>query len=101
MGLRVTSRYHMVAGKSDFIHCEVRFVQCREFMKFADTLKTAGTVATWFFGRHDPTYLKIAKPPERSLQERGPGWDKMWTEVGEDGKTLGRRILEAFWAEDR
>ena len=76
-------------------------MQCREFMKFENTLKTAGTVATWFFGRRGPTYLKIAKPPQQTLQEHGPGLDRMWTEVGEDGKTLGRRILETFWAEDR
>jgi hypothetical protein len=77
-------------------------VQCREFMKFENTLKTAGTFATWFFGRHGPTYLKIAKDvPERTLQEHVLGGDRMWTEVDEEGKTLGRRILETFWAEDR
>jgi len=70
-------------------------------MKFENTLKTAGTVATWFFGERGPTYLNIAKPPERTLQEHVPDWDKMWTEVDEEGKTLGRRILERFWAEDR
>ena len=72
-------------------------------MKFENTLKTAGTFATWFFGRHGPTYLKIiAKDvPRRTLQEHGPSWDKMSTEVDEEGKTLGRRILETFWAEDR
>jgi len=77
-------------------------VQCREFMKFENTLKTAGTFATWFFGRHGPTYLKIAKDvPKRTVQEHVPSRDKMWTEVDEEGKTLGRRILETFWAEDR
>lgn len=65
-------------------------------------LERLGTVATWFFGKHGPAYLKIAKDnPERTVQEHGPSWDGMWTEVGEDGKTLGRRILETFWAEDR
>ena len=65
-------------------------------------LTTAGTVATWFFGRHGPTYLKITEyNPKQTVQEQGPSWEKMWTEVDEDGKTLGRRILETFWAEDR
>jgi hypothetical protein len=65
-------------------------------------LKTAGTVATWFFGKHGPTYLKITEyNPKQAVQEQGPYWDNMWTEVDEDGKTLGRRILETFWAEDR
>lgn len=65
-------------------------------------LERLGTVATWFFRKHGPTYLKIAKDhPERTAEDHGPSWDRMWTEVDEDGKTLGRRILETFWAEDR
>jgi hypothetical protein len=67
-----------------------------------ESLKTIGTVATWFFGKHGPTYLKIARDrPERTVQEHGPSGENKWTEVDEDGKTLGRRILETFWAEDR
>jgi hypothetical protein len=67
-----------------------------------ESLKNVGTVATWFFGGHGSTYLNIAKDhPERTVQEQGPSWDGMWTEVDKDGKTLGRRILETFWAEDR
>jgi hypothetical protein len=65
-------------------------------------LKTAGTVATWFFGKHGPTYLKITENnPKQTVQEQGPYWENRWTEVDKDGKTLGRRILETFWAEDR
>lgn len=65
-------------------------------------LERLGTVATWFFGEHGPTYLKIAKyNTKQTVQEQGPSWDNMWTEVDQDGKTLGRRILETFWAEDR
>jgi hypothetical protein len=67
-----------------------------------ESLKNVGTVATWFFGKYGPTYLKIPKVrPEWTVQEHGPSGDRMWTEVDEDGKTLGRRILETFWAEDR
>jgi hypothetical protein len=67
-----------------------------------ESLKTVGTIATWFFGRHGPTYLKITKyNPERTVQEQGPSWENIWTEVDKDGKTLGRRILETFWTEDR
>ncbi len=88
-------------------------------MKFENTLKTAGTVATWLFGARGPTYLKIAKPPQRTLQEQELLWYKTLTpedadllrelqiavdpadvlQLGE--KTLGRQILERFWAEDR
>ena len=65
-------------------------------------LTTAGTVATWFFGKHGPTYLKITENnPKQTVQEQGPYWENRWTEVDKDGKTLGRRILETFWAEDR
>jgi hypothetical protein len=28
-------------------------------MKFENTLKTAGTVATWFFGERGPTYPNL------------------------------------------
>jgi hypothetical protein len=56
-----------------------------------------GKVATWFLGKHGPTYLIIARDrPERSVQEDLPSWDRRWTEVDKDGKTLGRRILETF-----
>ena len=62
-------------------------------------LETLGTVATWFFGKHGPTYLKIIEyVPDPTRQEQGPSW---WTEVDNDGKTPGRQILERFWAEDR
>jgi hypothetical protein len=65
-------------------------------------LERLGTVATWFFGKHGPTYLKINKyVPDPTRQEQGPSWENMWTEVDKDGKTLGRRILETFWGEDR
>ena len=90
-------------------------------MKFVHTLKTAGTVATWLFGRHGLTYLKIAQPPQRTLQEQEQEslWYKTLTpedagllrelqiavdpaEVLQPGeKTPGRQILERFWAEDR
>ena len=93
-------------------------------MKFADTLKTAGTVATWLFGGHGFTYLRIAKPPQRTLQEQQQEQkQKLWykTLTPEDAdllrklqiavdpddvlqpgeKTPGREILERFWAEDR
>ncbi len=67
-----------------------------------ERLKTVGTVATWLFGKHGPTYMKIPRDrPEWTIQERGPSWENMWTEVDKDGKTLGRRILETFWTEDR
>jgi hypothetical protein len=88
-------------------------------MKFEKTLKTAGTVATWLFGRRGHTYLKIAKPPQRTLQEQEPLWYKTLTPEDADflrelqialdptdvlqpgEKTPGRQILERFWAEDR
>lgn len=88
-------------------------------MKFADTLKTAGTVATWLFAGHGFTYLKIAKPSQRTLQEQESLWHKTLTpedagllrglqiavdpaDVLQPGeKTPGREILERFWAEDR
>jgi len=88
-------------------------------MKFENTLKTAGKFATWFFGRHGPAYLKIAKPPQRTLQEQEPLWYKTLTPEDADllrelqiavdpadvlqpgEKTVGRQILERFWAEDR
>jgi hypothetical protein len=88
-------------------------------MKFKNTLKTAGTVATWLFGRRGHTYLKIAKPPQRTLQEQESLWHKTLTpedanflrelqivlnpaDVLQPGeKTPGRQILERFWAEDR
>jgi hypothetical protein len=88
-------------------------------MKFENTLKSAGTVATWLFGRRGPTYLKIAKPPQRTLQEQESLWHKTLTpedadflrelEIAVDPddvlqtgeKTLGRQILDRFWAEDR
>ena len=88
-------------------------------MKFEYTLKTAGTVATWLFGARGLTYLKIAKPPQRTLQEHEPLWYKMLipevadllrklqitvdpADVLQPGeKTPGRQILETFWAEDR
>ena len=67
-----------------------------------ERLKTAGRVATWFFGKHGPTYLKITtNNPKQTVQEQGPSCENMWTEVDEDGKTPGRRILETFWADDR
>ncbi len=88
-------------------------------MKFENTLKTAGTLATWLFGGRRPTYLKIAKPPQRTLQEQEPLWYKTLTPEDADflcelqiavdpadvlqpgEKTPGRQILERFWAEDR
>ena len=88
-------------------------------MKFVDRLKTAGTVATWLFGRHGLTYLNLAKPPQRTLQEQESFWHKTLTpedagllrglqisvdpaDVLQPGeKTPGRQILERFWAEDR
>jgi hypothetical protein len=88
-------------------------------MKFEYTLKTAGTVATWLFGARGLTYLKIAKPPQRTLQEQESLWYKTLTpgdadllrelqiavdpdDVLQPGeKTPGRQILERFWAEDR
>ena len=88
-------------------------------MKFADTLKTVGTIATWLFAGHGFTYLKIAKPSQRTLQEQESLWHKTLTpedagllrelqiavdpaDVLQPGeKTPGREILERFWAEDR
>jgi hypothetical protein len=73
----------------------------QDFMKL-ESLKNFGPVATWFLGRHSPTYVKITKYfPDWTRQEQGPSWENMWTEVDKDGKTLGPRILETFWAEDR
>jgi hypothetical protein len=90
-------------------------------MKPKNALKTVATVAMWFFGEHSPTYLDLTKdrPEWTGLPEHDPYWDKMWTpadadllrelniavdpaEVLQPGeKTLGRQILEQFWAEDR
>jgi len=88
-------------------------------MKFKNTLKTAGTVAVWLFGARGFTYLRIAKPPQRTVQEQESLWHKALTpedadllrelqiavdpaEVLQPGeKTVGRQILERFWAEDR
>ena len=88
-------------------------------MKLGNTLKTAGTVATWLFGRHGLTYLKIAQPLQRTVQEQESLWHKTLTPQDADllrelqivvdpadvlqpgEKTPGRQILERFWAEDR
>jgi hypothetical protein len=79
-----------------------RFLLCRTLMKLRSAFKSVGVVAVHFFAERGPTYLKIAKDIcERTAQEDVPSWDRMWTEVDKGGKTLGRRILETFWAEDR
>jgi hypothetical protein len=88
-------------------------------MRFENTLKTAGTVAMWLFGARGLTYLKIANPPQRTVQEQESLWHKTLTpedadllrelniavdpaEVLQPGeKTPCRQILERFWAEDR
>ena len=88
-------------------------------MKFVHTLKTAGTAATWLFGARGFTYLRIAKPPQRTVREQESLWHKTLTpedagllgelriavdpeDVLQPGeKTVGRQILERFWAEDR
>ncbi len=90
-------------------------------MKPKNALKTAATVAMWFFGEHSPIYLGLTK---NRLERTGPPqhepfWYKMLTpddadflrefniavdpaDVLQPGeKTLGRQILEQFWAEDR
>ncbi len=78
-------------------------------MKPKNALKTVSTVAMWFFGEHSPTYLDLTKdrPEWTGLPQREPLWYKMLTpedpaDVLQPGeKTLGRQILEQFWAEDR
>jgi hypothetical protein len=90
-------------------------------MKPKNALKTVATVAMWFFGEHSPTYLDLTKdrPESTGLPQHDPYWYKMLTpddadffrelniavdpaEVLQPGeKTLGRQILERFWAEDR
>jgi hypothetical protein len=90
-------------------------------MKPKNALKTVATVAMWFFGEHSPTYLELTKdrPAWTGLPQHGPLWYKMLTpddadflrelnivvdpaDVLQPGeKTLGRQILEQFWAEDR
>jgi hypothetical protein len=116
------SEQEFVAGKSDFVHC-VREDSCgrRKFMKPKNALKTAASVAMWFFGEHSPTYLDLTKvrPEWTGLPQHEPLWHKMLTpddagflhelniavdpaDVLQPGeKTLGRQILEQFWAEDR
>jgi hypothetical protein len=90
-------------------------------MKPKKALKTAATVAAWFFGDHDPIYLDLTKdrPQWTGLREHDPYWEKIWTPMDADflrelsiavdptdvlqpgEKTLGRQILERFWEEDR
>jgi hypothetical protein len=90
-------------------------------MKPKNALKTVATVAEWFFGEHCPIYLYLTKdrPEWTGLQEREPFRYKMFTAADADflrelqivadpadclqpgEKTLGRQILERFWAEDR
>jgi hypothetical protein len=90
-------------------------------MKPKKALKTAATVAAWFFGDHDPIYLDLTKdrPQWTGLREHDPYWDKIWTPMDADflrelniavdpadvlqpgEKTPGRQILERFWEEDR
>ena len=91
-------------------------------MKPKNALKTVATIAMWFFGEHSPTYLQLAKPDRPDwigLQELEPFPYKMFTAEDADflrelqiavdpadclkpgEKTLGRQILERFWAEDR
>ena len=90
-------------------------------MKPKNALKIAATVAMWFFGEHSPIYLGLTKvrPEWTGLREREPFRYKMFTAADADflrelqiaadpadclqpgEKTLGRQILERFWAEDR
>jgi len=90
-------------------------------MKPKNALKTVATVAEWFFGEHCPIYLYLTKdrPEWTGPQEREPFRYKMFTAADADflrelqiaadpadclqpgEKTLGRQILERFWAEDR
>ena len=90
-------------------------------MKPKNALKTVATVAMWFFGERSPTYLELTKdrPEWTGLPRQEPLWYKMLTPEDADllrelgivvgsadvlqpgEKTLGRQILEQFWAEDR
>jgi len=116
------SEEKMVAGESDLVHC-VRQDSCgrRKFMKPKNALKTVATVAEWFFGEHGPIYLDLTKNRLEwtGVPQYEPPWYKMLTPDDADflrelkiaadpadclqpgEKTLGRQILERFWAEDR
>lgn len=90
-------------------------------MKPKNALKTVATVAMWFFGERSPTYLELTKdrPEWTGLPRQETLLYKTLTpddadflrelsivvdpaDVLQPGeKTLGRQILEQFWAEDR
>jgi hypothetical protein len=101
--------------------CEAKIrAEAGSFMKPKNGLRSVATIAAWCFGEHRLNSLELGKlvGPE-CLQEPEPYWDKIWTpadadflrelniavnpaEVLQPGeKTLGRQILERFWAEDR
>jgi hypothetical protein len=89
-------------------------------MKPKNVLKSVATIAAWCFGVHRLNSLELAKlVGPKCLQEQESLWHKTLTPEDADllrelqiavdpadvlqpgEKTLGRQILERFWAEDR